>query len=237
MKQANAIEFKALTKTYVVRHMKPLFLDSFINKKKQEVFTALENISLEIPKGQKVGIIGPNGSGKTTLLKLISKITAPTEGSVSARGRVVSLIDLEAGFHPDLTGEENVYLNGMFAGMKRQDIKKQYQKIVDFAGIGPFIDTPLYTYSTGMKLRLGFSVAIHSDPDILILDEGISTGDQGFRKKLETRLHEFFLQKKTILIVTHWTHFLKQNCHRIIRLEAGKIVADGGVDILDQYKV
>jgi ABC-type polysaccharide/polyol phosphate transport system ATPase subunit len=237
MKQQNAIEFDQLSKTYVVRHMKPLFLDSFFNQKKQEIFTALHNINLEIPKGQKVGIIGPNGSGKTTLLKLISKVTAPTVGRVTTRGRVVSLIDLEAGFHPDLTGEENVYLNGMFVGMKRKEVEKQYQSIVDFAEIGSFIDAPLFTYSTGMKLRLGFAVAIHADPDILILDEGISTGDQGFRKKLETRLEDFFQQNKTILIVTHWTHFLKANCHRILWLDSGKIVKDGGVEILDRYKV
>src|SRR5690606_20463507 len=131
----------------------------------------------------KIGIIGPNGAGKTTLLKIISGITTPTGGSVVVRGRVASLIELTAGFHPELTGEENVFLNGLIIGMTRKEIEKKYKKIATFSGLGKFMSTPLYTYSSGMALRLGFSIAVHSNPDILILDETVAVGDESFRKK------------------------------------------------------
>jgi ABC-type polysaccharide/polyol phosphate transport system ATPase subunit len=202
----------------------------------REKFQALKDISFEIFKGEKVGIIGPNGSGKTTILKLIAGIATPTTGEISTKGRVVSLIELEAGFHPELTGEENIYLNGLIVGMTRAEIDKKYQKIIKFSGLKKFIDSPLYTYSSGMSLRLGFSIAVHSDPDILLLDEAIAVGDEEFRKKSLEKINEFFKQGRTIVSVSHWLDYLRTNCTRIIWVENGKVIKDGGVWVIDSYK-
>jgi lipopolysaccharide transport system ATP-binding protein len=206
-------------------------------KGKNETFWALKNINLTIRKGEKVGIIGPNGSGKTSLLKIISGITTPTTGTSYVQGKIVSLIDLEAGFHPDLTGEQNIYLNGMLLGMKKYEIAQNLKKIIAYADIGKFIDTPLFTYSSGMKLRLGFSIAIHADPDILILDEGMAVGDKFFFKKTQKKLRELFEAGKTILMVSHWLEFLEKNCQKIYILDKGKIVQEGGAKkIIRIYK-
>ncbi len=194
-------------------------------------------MDLTIFAGEKVGIVGPNGSGKTTLLKVIVGITNASKGSVKTAGKVVSLIDLEAGFHPDLTGEENIFLNGMIIGMTKQEIEERFAEIVAFADIGDFIDSPLYTYSEGMKLRLGFAVAVHADPDVLILDEGITVGDVNFKIKSEKKIKEFFKAKKTILVVTHWVEFLQKNCNRIITMEHGQIINDGDTRLLAPFFV
>jgi len=178
---------------------------------------------MEINKGEKVGIIGPNGSGKTTLLKIIAGITSQTSGKIITDGKIVSLIDLEAGFHPDLIGEQNIYLNGMVLGMSKLEIKDKISQIIDFADIGQFIDVPMFTYSEGMKLRLGFSVAVHADPDILILDESMNAWDIDFQKKAQKKIEEFFKMGKTILIVTHWLDFVRKNCNKVITLEKGRI--------------
>ncbi|MDQ3008358.1 MAG: ATP-binding cassette domain-containing protein, partial [bacterium] len=198
---------------------------------------ALDEVDLTIFAGEKVGIVGPNGSGKTTLLKVIVGITNASKGSVKTAGKVVSLIDLEAGFHPDLTGEENIFLNGMIIGMTKQEIEERFAEIVAFADIGDFIDSPLYTYSEGMKLRLGFAVAVHADPDVLILDEGITVGDVNFKIKSEKKIKEFFKAKKTILVVTHWVEFLQKNCNRIITMEHGQIINDGDTRLLAPFFV
>lgn len=227
-----AIELKNVTKRYVLHHEKPTFAENVIRRSQKEVFTALNDINLTIYKGEKVGIIGRNGAGKTTLLKIIAGITTPNSGQVITHGKIVSLIDLEAGFHPDLTGEENIFLNGMVIGMSKQEIRDKYQEIVNFADIGQFIDAPLYTYSDGMKLRLGFSVAVHADPDILILDEGFAAGDQNFQEKSRKKYEEFFRAGKTILVVTHWMEFLERNTRRIIQIENQTISKDGSVHIL-----
>src|SRR3990167_6304133 len=155
-----AIQLDYVAKQYVLHHEKPTLVETLFSPK-DEVFFALKDISLEVSKGERVGIVGRNGSGKTTLLKIIAGISTPSTGSVTTDGKVVSLIDLEAGFHPDLTGEQNIVLNGMLLGMTRAEIAKKHQAIVRFAGIGQFIDAPLYTYSSGMMLRLGFAVAVH----------------------------------------------------------------------------
>jgi ABC-type polysaccharide/polyol phosphate transport system ATPase subunit len=202
----------------------------------QEQFHALKNVSFEIDQGEKVGIIGPNGSGKTTILKICAGLTTPTSGQVSVNGKVVSLIELSAGFHPELTGEENIFLNGLIVGMTRQEIEAHYQKIVRFSGLKKFIDAPLYTYSSGMVLRLGFAVAVHSDPDILILDETIAVGDEAFRAKSLKKINEFFKQGKTVITVSHWLDYLKKYCTRILWLADGKIVRDGGTEIIKAYQ-
>jgi ABC-type polysaccharide/polyol phosphate transport system ATPase subunit len=231
-----AIQLTNISKKYVVHHERPTLIDNIFSKKNKGEFWALRNVNFRIPKGEKVGIIGPNGSGKTTLLKIIAGITTPTTGSVITNGKCVSLIELEAGFHPDLTGEENIYLNGLLIGMTTNEIKAKLKRIIDFADIGEFIDTPMYTYSSGMKLRLGFSITVHSDPEILILDEGIGIGDRDFQKKSQDKIQEFFKKGKTILVVTHWLDFIERNCNRVIVMKKGRIAQDGSKSLVAQYR-
>lgn len=230
-----AIQLTGVTKEYTIHHEKPTLVEKFINGK-TEKFTALDTVNLTIYKGEKVGIIGPNGSGKTTILKIIVGITTPTAGTVKTYGKVISLIDLEAGFHADLTGEQNIYLNGMLLGMKKKEIRRKLTKIMAFADIGQFIDAPLFTYSSGMKLRLGFAVAVHADPDILILDEGLTVGDKYFQRKAFSKIQQFFRQGKTILTVTHEMRFITKYCNRVILLKEGKMIRDGGPSITTYYE-
>lgn len=235
-KKEISIKLTKVSKQYTLHHQKPTFAENVFRRSKKEIFTALSNINLTIYQGEKVGIIGQNGAGKTTLLKIIAGITTPNTGKVITNGKIVSLIDLEAGFHPDLTGEENIFLNGMILGMSKREIKNKYQEIVNFADIGQFIDAPLYTYSSGMKLRLGFSIAVNADPDILVLDENISAGDQNFQEKSIKKVDEFFRAGKTILVVTHWLEFLEENVGRIIWIDDHKIKRDGGKKVLKEYR-
>ena len=226
-----AVQLTNVSKRYTIHHEKPTLVEHLINGK-TERFLALKNINLTIKKGEKVGIIGPNGSGKTTLLKIISGITSPTSGHVETFGKTVSLIDLEAGFHPDLTGYQNIFLNAMVLGMKRKEIEQKIKDIIAFADIGRFIDVPLYTYSSGMNLRLGFAIAIHAEPEILVLDENMSAGDENFRKKSLAKIQEFFKSGKTIIIVSHWLEYIKQNCERVIMIKNGKIERTGSSKII-----
>lgn len=235
MKDNIAIKLTSVTKRYVLHHEKPTFVEDVIMRKKKENFLAIDNLSLIIKKGEKVGIVGHNGSGKTTLLKLISHITVPTKGKVVINGKIVSLIDLDAGFHPDLTGEENILLNGMVLGLNKEEIIKNYSNIVDFAGIGKFIDAPLYTYSSGMRLRLGFAVAIHANPDILVLDENISVGDEEFKKRINDKINGLAHSEKTIILVSHFRQYLEEFCNRYIVMSHGKIIMDGKEKILTSY--
>lgn len=228
-----ALSLKDISKEYILHHEKPTFIEQIVQRGKSEAFAALNEINLTVYKGEKVGVIGHNGSGKTTLLKVIAGITTPTSGKMKTFGKVVSLIELTAGFHPDLTGEENIFLNGLIIGMTRREIQKKIKKIVAFADIGQFIDAPLYTYSEGMKLRLGFSVAVHANPDILLLDEGITVGDADFQKKSGEKIEEFFRKKKTIIVVTHWMGFLRDHCEKIITMEGGMITKVGGIELLE----
>lgn len=219
-----AIELTGVSKKYEIHHEKPTLVETII-KGKNEVFWALRDINLTIKKGERVGIIGPNGSGKTTLLKIMTGITTPTTGKIITNGRIVSLIDLEAGFHPDITGVQNIYINGMLLGMSKKEITSLIPKIIHFADIRQFIDAPLFVYSQGMKLRLGFSIAIHTNPDILLLDENIAVGDENFQKKSSQKLLEFQNRGKTIIIASHWVNFLEQHCTRIITLNRGSLVS------------
>ena len=213
------ISLKNVGKKYFIHHEKPTLSEDLgqrLLRKPKEEYWALKNINLNIYKGEKVGLYGPNGAGKTTLLKIIAGISTPTLGTVRTKGRVVSLIDLESGFHLDLSGYENILLNGMIIGMPKQQIKLKASKIIDFADIGDFISAPLYTYSNGMRLRLGFSIAVHSDPDILILDELISVGDVKFRAKSEKAIEDLYKSDKTIILVSQWLRFLKSKCTRVV---------------------
>lgn len=219
-----AIQLRGVTKEYVLHHEKPTLMENLLGvTKSNQKFTALKNVSLSIKRGDRLGIIGPNGSGKTTLLKIISQITAPTVGKVEVRGKLVSLIDLEAGFHPELTGEENIYLNAMLLGMRREEVRKVMGEIIKFADIGQFIDSPLYTYSSGMKLRLGFSIAIYNNPDILVLDEMMSVGDQEFRERSRDRLHQMIKENRTILYASHDLKSFDSLCPKVVWLENGLI--------------
>lgn len=213
------IRLTNVTKVYQLRHSKPTISDLlFYFKLNGKKFKALENFNLEIKKGEKVGIAGRNGAGKTTLLKLIGGISTPNSGDVVVKGNVVSLIDLSAGFHQDLTGIENIFLNGAVIGMRREKIKKNLRQIIEFADIGEFIFQPMYTYSEGMKLRLGFSIAIHSDPDIFLMDEGFAVGDENFREKCNLQIQRLSNEGKTVVIVSHLLGYLKEITDRIIYL-------------------
>lgn len=230
-----AIQLSHISKKYEIHHEKPTLVEKFVNGP-NETFWALTDINLTIHQGEKIGIIGPNGSGKTTILKIIAGITTPTTGSIKTVGKVISLIDLAAGFHEDLTGEQNIYLNGMLLGMKKEEIRSKLSSIIRFADIKQFIDTPLFTYSSGMKLRLGFAVAVHADPDILILDEGLSVGDENFQKKAFSKIQQFFRQGKTILTVTHNMLYITEYCNRVILLREGKMIRDGGPSVTSYYE-
>jgi len=220
-----AIKLINVSKKYEIHHEKPTLVEKFV-KGRNETFWALKNINLTIKKGERVGINGANGSGKTTLLKIITGIASPSSGSVATRGKVVSIIDLSAGFHPDLPGIENIYLNGILIGMTKKEIDATLPSIIDFAEIKQFIDTPVYTYSAGMQLRLGFAVAIHSNPDIMIMDEGFLAGDENFQEKAMKKIQSLRNTNLTMLIVSHWQDFLLANCERIITFSDGIILSD-----------
>lgn len=231
-----AISLTDVSKIYTLSGERPTLVETIFSRKKKKQFKALDKINITIHKGEKIGIIGHNGSGKTTLLKLIAGITTPTSGTIKTNGTVASLIELTAGFHPDLSGRENIFLNGILVGMDLKEVKNKLNKIIEFADIGQFIDEPLYGYSEGMKMRLGFSVAVHADPSILILDEYIGTGDANFQKKSGEKIEQFFREKKTILLVSHWTEFLKKHCDKILHLENGKKKFYGDASILADYE-
>src|SRR5436190_7945367 len=192
-----------------------------------EDFWALKEISLTIEAGETIGILGHNGSGKSTLLKCVSGILKPTTGQVRLRGRIASLLELGAGFHPDLTGRENVYINASFLGIPRKEIARHFDDIVAFAELEHFIDQQVKYYSTGMYVRLGFAVAINVDPDILLVDEVLAVGDEVFQKKCIDRVEELQNEGKTILFVTHAADLARKLCDRVIVLDHGDMVANG----------
>ncbi len=192
-----------------------------------EGFWALRDASFEIERGQAVGIIGRNGAGKSTLLKVLSRITTPTTGWAELRGRVGSLIEVGTGFHPELTGRENVYLNGAILGMRRHEVARRFDEIVDFAGIERFIDTPVKRYSSGMYMRLAFAVAAHLDAEILVVDEVLAVGDQEFQKKCLGKMGEVAGAGRTVLFVSHALHSVSTLTTRTLVLEAGRIAFDG----------
>jgi|WetSurMetagenome_2_1015567.scaffolds.fasta_scaffold03648_2 ABC-2 type transport system ATP-binding protein len=200
-------------------------------------FWALSDVSLEVCKGELLGIIGLNGAGKSTLLKVISRVLKPTRGRVWVRGRVAPLLELGAGFHAELTGRENVFLNGLLLGYSHAEITNHFQEILDFADISGFIDAPLRTYSTGMAARLGFAVATMKQPDILIVDEVLSVGDEQFQRKCHNRLTEFQENGTTTLLVSHSTELVAKLCNRAAWLEHGHLRMLGeAADVLEQYR-
>ena len=192
-----------------------------------EIVWALRDVDLEVREGEVLGVIGRNGSGKTTLLKVLSRITEPTTGRVELRGRVGSLLEVGTGFHPELTGRENVYLSGAILGMGRREIDRKLDEIVAFSGVGAFLDTPVKRYSTGMHLRLGFSVAAHLDPEILLVDEVLAVGDAEFRRRCLEKMDQVATGGRTVLFVSHNLAAVRKLCHRGVLLERGRLVADG----------
>ena len=195
-----------------------------------ETFKALNNVSLSIGKGESVGLIGLNGSGKSTLLKLISGVMQPDAGSVRISGLVAGLIEVGAGFHPDLTGRENVYLNGAILGMSEAEIERKFPDILAFSEIEKFIDTEVKFYSSGMFLRLAFSVAIYSEPDIFLVDEVLAVGDEPFQRKCLNRIHELKAEGQTLVVVSHDLPKIHEFCDRGIMLEHGNLAFDGPID-------
>ena len=194
-------------------------------------FWALKNISFEVQKGERIGIIGHNGAGKSTLLKLLSRVTAPSEGKISYNGRIASMLEVGTGFHPELTGRENVYMNGAILGMTKAEIDKKFDEIVEFAEIGKFIDTPVKRYSSGMYVKLAFSVAAHLDCEILIVDEVLAVGDAKFQEKCLGRMDEIATKGgRTILYVSHNMNTVKQLCNRCIVLDKGEVSFVGNTD-------
>jgi ABC-type polysaccharide/polyol phosphate transport system ATPase subunit len=197
-----AFKLSNVTKDYEVRHESNSLVGQLVTRKKVEKYTALEKINLNVKKGERVGIFGPNGAGKTTLIRLIAGITQPTYGKVETFGKVMAITDLEAGFHPELTGEENIYVNGMISGLFKDEIDRKYNKIVKFADIGSFIDAPFYTYSSGMKFRLAFSVAVVSECDVLLIDELFVIGDVDFQKKTVKFIRDLQDKNKITTVVS-----------------------------------
>jgi lipopolysaccharide transport system ATP-binding protein len=200
-------------------------------------FWALRDVSFECEPGVALGVLGPNGAGKSVLLKILSRVTAPTLGSAEISGHVAPLLEVGAGFHPELTGRQNVYFNGAILGMSRDRIRKKFDEIVAFSEIEPFIDNPVKLYSGGMRLRLAFSVAAHLEPEILLIDEALSVGDASFRAKCRRKIAEFVARGCTLLLVSHDPTIIAELCDRAIRLEHGRMVDDAGVaDVLRRYQ-
>ena len=202
----------------------------------QEV-VALRDISFSVGKGEALGIVGPNGSGKSTLLKLLAGITAPTEGEIVINGRLSALIEVGSGFHPELSGRENVFLSGAILGMKRREIVEKFDRIVEFAGVTPFIDVPVKWYSSGMYVRLGFAIAAHLNPDILLIDEVLAVGDMGFQEQCLARIRELRANGTTIVFISHDLSAVGQLCDRALLIEGGSLVSAGEpAQVIEEYR-
>lgn len=227
-----SIVVKGVRKTFKIKHthsFKETFIGFLKRKKLSSDFNALDGVSFTVAEGESVAILGHNGSGKSTTLKLISGVLKPDAGWVRTRGRVAGLIEVGAGFHPDLTGRENVYLNAAILGMNKAEIDECFDDIVAFSEIGDFIDNEVKHYSSGMFLRLAFSVAIHTELDVLLVDEILSVGDAPFREKCRIKIQELVNQGKTMVVVSHDVGTVKELCSRGIVIRKGKVVFDGPI--------
>jgi ABC-2 type transport system ATP-binding protein len=230
MPPTTVIDISDVSKRFIIRKEKSL-KERLVNFGRSNLhkddFWALRDVDLKIESGSTIGLIGPNGSGKSTLLKMIGGIMQPTTGEVRLRGRLAALLELGAGFHPDLTGRENVYLNAAILGITREQTDRYFDAIVDFSGIEPFIDTQVKFYSSGMYVRLAFAVAVHVDPDILLVDEVLAVGDEPFQRKCMDRIRGFQQEGRTIVLVTHSLDTVAEICDRAVVLESGRVIADG----------
>lgn len=239
MKKGNAIEVKNMTKRFKLFYDKPSTLKErlvFWNHKKAETRTVLDNINIDIKKGETVALIGVNGSGKSTLLKLMTKIIYPSTGKLETKGKLTSLLELGAGFHPDFTGRENIYFNASIFGLTKKEIDKRMNDIIEFSELQDFIDNPVRTYSSGQYMRLAFSIAINVDAEILLIDEILAVGDQHFQDKCFQKLEELRDSDKTIVIVSHSLGVIEKICNRGIWLNEGQVKKDGKVkDVIEEY--
>lgn len=234
------IEFESVTKTFKSGTAAKLILGHIqdrIARRDRSLFYALRNVSFQVERGESIAIIGRNGAGKSTLLSLVAGLVDPNEGRVTVNGRVAALLELGSGFHGDLTGVENLWLNASLLGLTRKRTGEVFESILDFAGIGDFIYKPLRTYSSGMTMRLAFAIAVHVDPDILIIDEVLGVGDSAFYQKCLDKIHEFHALGKTLLFVSHAAGTLSKFCDRALWLDHGQVVAEGPLDeIVPMYE-
>jgi ABC-type polysaccharide/polyol phosphate transport system ATPase subunit len=237
-----AIEVDNLTKVFHVLHREGSVKSAAIKRilrrlPHRSAFVALQDISFKIPKGQTVGVVGRNGSGKSTLLTLLSRIYRPTSGTIKVQGRVATLLELGAGFHPEFTGLENIFLNGVILGMPRAELEKRLPQIIEFAGLEEFIDTPVKHYSSGMTARLGFSVATHLEPDVLLVDEVLAVGDAEFQEKCYRKIEEFKRKGVTIFFVSHDMDAMRRVCDRVLWIEDHVIKKDGpALEVIAEYE-
>lgn len=240
MEQEDKIIVENVTKSFNVYYdrantIKERLLFLFTRNKKEKR-VVLKNINLKIKEGECVALIGTNGSGKSTLLKLMTKIIYPNEGKIQTNGKLTSLLELGAGFHPDFSGRENIYFNASIFGLTRKEIDNRLNDIIEFSELGSYIDNPVRTYSSGMYMRLAFSVAINVDADILLIDEILSVGDEHFQNKCFEKMKELKAQGKTMVFVTHSMQSVKQLCDRAVWLKDGKIMMDGKTnEVVDEY--
>lgn len=231
------IRIEKVSKRFVLRRERPRSLQetalNWLHRRppgKKELFWALRDVSFNVPAGESVGIIGPNGAGKSTLLKLVGRILRPTSGRIVVNGRISALLELGAGFHPDLTGRENIFLNASVLGVSRSETLRRFDEIVDFAEIGEFIDAPVKHYSSGMQMRLGFAIATTVDPDILIVDEVLAVGDATFQRKCLDRIDYLRQAGVTVLFVSHDPNLVRSVCSHAVWLDGGRVVADGAAE-------
>ena len=234
----SVIEFHNVSKKFH-RHAGQMLLRNhltrFFTRQKEDPFFALKHVSFSVERGESLAVIGSNGAGKSTLLGLAAGVSQPDEGVVTVNGQVAALLELGSGFHPDLTGRENVRLNAALLGLSRRQTAEAFERIVEFSGIREFIDEPLRTYSTGMVMRLAFSVAVNRDPEILLIDEILAVGDAAFQTKCIEKVHEFRNAGKTLLCVSH-SNMIRQLCDRAIWLDHGELILSGAVpDVLEAY--
>jgi ABC-type polysaccharide/polyol phosphate transport system ATPase subunit len=225
-----AIELDKVSKCYQIGRGLPSLREAvgtMFNTSPAQLHWAVKDVSFRLQGGEALGIIGPNGAGKTTILKLLSKVSYPTSGEIRVKGRMSALIELGAGFHPDLTGRENIYLNGAILGMRRDEIRKRFDQIVDFAGIGKFLDTPVKRYSSGMYARLGFAIAAHVDPEILLVDEVLAVGDYSFQQKCHARMAELRSRGTSLILVAHNLEAIRQVCDRGLVMYRGEAAFQG----------
>ena len=241
-----AIRIEGLGKSYRISHQEQQItlaeqamqrLRHPLRRAPSETFWALRDVDLEVNRGEVLGLIGRNGAGKSTLLKVLSRITPPTAGRVELFGRIGSLLEVGTGFHPELTGRENIYLNGSILGMRKPEIDRQFDDIVEFAGVERFLDTPVKRYSSGMYVRLAFAVAAHLETEILLIDEVLAVGDQEFQDKCIGKMHDVSTQGRTVLVVSHNLASVRQLAERCVLLDRGTILTSGAVEqVLDSYR-
>jgi len=237
-----AIRLEGVSKRYRLVRQRPFLARAVFRRVLQrpssvEYHWALRDVDLEVERGTSVGVIGANGSGKSTLLALVARTTYPTEGTVEVAGRVGPLLDLGAGFHPDLTGFENVYLNASLLGLARSEVDRRIDSIIDYSGLAEFIHSPLHTFSTGMVARLGFAVLAHIEPEVLLVDEALSVGDAQFQAKGEETMQRFVERGTTLLLVSHDLDLIEKLCQRLVWIDGGSIRASGTpADVLPAYR-